>query len=129
MKNFKEFKKEYKDVLGLTEEIDYWNAYECYALGFIDGKEEAFKVILSAPITMPQMPNPIMPPYTVTCDTQTQLMHEEAEKMKVYPEQLKKEYSPEELEEIKKAMVRMRNLSEEERKAEFATQVEELKQK
>lgn len=72
MKNFKEFKRDFKDVIDLEEDKDIYNAYECYLLGFVDGKEEAFKVMLTAPITMPNVPVPYP---QVTWDTQTQLLN------------------------------------------------------
>lgn len=83
MKNFKEFKRDFKEIIKLEEDEDVYAAYECYLLGFVDGKEEAFKVMLSAPITMPNvpMPNVPMPNVPFTFDTQAQLLHEEAEKM------------------------------------------------
>lgn len=123
MKNFKEFIKDYED--GNFTYSDKTLAYAAYCQGYAEGMKENLNNMLSAPITMPDVSVPY--PYTqVTWDMQAQLLHEEAEKMQVYPEQLKKEYPPEELKEIKKAM--MMNLSEEERQAEFARQVEELKQ-
>ena len=126
MKNFKEFIKDYED--GNFTCSDKTLAYAAYCQGYAEGMKENLNNMLSAPITMPDVPAPNSLYDKFTCDTQTQLLHEEAEKMRVYPEQLVKEYSPEELKEIKKAMARTSNLSEEERKACFAKQVEELKQ-
>lgn len=57
MKNYKEFKKAFREIIDFEEEVEIYNAYECYLLGVVDGKEELFKALLSAsmatPIPMP----------------------------------------------------------------------------
>ncbi len=129
MKNFKEFLKDFNEGMTSTA-TDMSFAYAAYCQGyaeakseiavFNDGKGNYFPIMPTFPV-----PEELTKP---TCDTQAQLLPEEAEKMKVYPEQLAEEYTPESLKEIQKAMAGMRNLSEEERKAEFARQIEKLKQ-
>lgn len=114
MKNFKEFIKDYED--GNFTYNDKTLAYAAYCQGFAEGKEKAFETVCS-----------LFGGNDWQADKATDHGFID-DKMQVYPEQLVKEYSPEELKEIKKAMARTSNLSEEERKACFAKQVEELKQ-
>lgn len=78
MKNFKEFIKDYED--GNFTYSDKTLAYAAYCQGYAEGMKENLNNMLSAPITMPNVPMPNFPmpnfpmpnvPYAqFTCETE-----------------------------------------------------------
>lgn len=70
MKNFKDFIKDYEDRNFTYTCNDKTLAYAAYCQGYAEGMKENLNNMLSAPITMPNVPMPNVPYDQFTCETE-----------------------------------------------------------